>query len=89
MSEPIPPANPQTSDPLTPEEVTKAADRFFPLFEIVHKRMPEGSTIEDTLKVFEPIGKLAFKMRADDKRKKRTFGFNKLETKEAAANGAK
>ena len=44
---------PKKSDPLTHEELSEAADIFFPLFNEVHSRMPEGSTTEDTLKVME------------------------------------
>ena len=49
--------------PLTPEEVQKAAEQFFPLFEIVNKCMPEGSKTEDTLKVMETVCTLAQKLR--------------------------
>ena len=52
---------PEKTDPLTPEEITKASDQFFPLFDIVHKRMPKSSTIEDTIKVMENVAKLAQK----------------------------
>ena len=44
---------PKKYDPLTVEEVTEASDIFFPLFNIVNDRMPEGSTTEDTLKIME------------------------------------
>ena len=38
-------------DPLTPEEVNEAAKQeFFPLFDIVHRNMPENCTVEDTIK---------------------------------------
>lgn len=68
---------PKKTDPLTPEEMTEAADQFFPLFDIIHSRMPSGSTAEDTLKVMEGCAKLGHKIRADKKQKKRNFGFNK------------
>ena len=66
------------SDPLTHEEVA-AADIFFPLFNEVHSRMPEGSTTEDTLKVMESVAKLGHKSRAEKllKEKSLAFGFNK------------
>jgi hypothetical protein len=64
--------------PLTPEEVSVAAEQFFPLFEIVRTRMPEGSTTEDTLKVMESICGLAQKLRTEEEKIK--FGFNKNET---------
>lgn len=63
------------SKPLTPEEVKKAADQFFPLFEIILNGMPENSTIEDSLKVMETICTLAHKNRAEEQ--KSDFGFNK------------
>ena len=67
------------SDPLTHEEVAAAADIFFPLFNEVHSRMPEGSTTEDTLRVMESVAKLGHKRRADQllKEKSMSFGFNK------------
>ncbi len=61
--------------PLTPEEVTKAAEQFFPLFDVVRTRMPEGSTTEDTLKVMETVCTLAQKLRLEED--KLDFGFNK------------
>lgn len=61
--------------PLTPEEVQKAAEQFFPLFEIVSSRMPEGSKTEDTLKVMETVCALAQKIRLEEE--KSEFGFNK------------
>lgn len=63
------------SKPLSIEEVTTAADTFFPLFEVVRSRMPEGSSIEDSLKVMEQVAGLAQKLRvqAQDER----FGFKK------------
>ena len=67
------------TDPLTVEELTKAADTFFPLFNVVHSRMPDGATTEDTLKVMESVAKLGHKNRADKKEeeKKLKFGFNR------------
>jgi len=72
------------SKPLTPEEVTQASEQFFPLFEIVHSRMPENSTIEDTLKVMESVCGLAHKLRIEEEKIK--FGFNKNETDSESAN---
>ena len=63
------------SKPLTPEEVEKAADQFFPLFDIVRNQMPVEATIEDTLKVMETVCSLAHKLRASDETT--PFGFNK------------
>ena len=70
---------PKKNDPLTLEEVTEAANVFFPLFNEVHSRMPEGSTTEDTLRVMESVAKLGHKQRADKalKEKSLAFGFNK------------
>ena len=70
---------PKKTDPLTVEEVTAASETFFPLFNVVHSRMPEGSRTEDTLKVMEAIAKLGHKTRADvaEKKRKERFGFNK------------
>jgi len=63
-------------DPLTPEEVQAAADKFFPLFDIILKNMPEGSKTEDCLKVMESVCGLAHKMRLE-KDSEGPFGFNK------------
>ena len=70
---------------LTVEEVTAAADIFFPLFNIVDSRMPNDAKVEDTLKVMENIAKLAQRERAKKREKeaKEKFGFNK-DTKEIA-----
>ncbi len=67
------------NDPLTHKEVAAAADIFFPLFNEVHSRMPDGATTEDTLKVMESVAKLGHKTREDKllKEKSLTFGFNK------------
>mgnify|MGYP000317597154 FL=1 len=64
-------------DPLTPEEVNEASKDFFPLFDIVHRNMPENCTVEDTLKVMETVCKLAHKKRAADEIAHAPFGFNK------------
>ena len=62
---------PKKSDPLTLEEVTDAANIFFPLFNEVHSRMPEGATTEDTLKVMEAVAKLGHKQRGRNCLKKK------------------
>ena len=64
-------------DPLTPEEVNDAAKEFFPLFDIVHRSMPENCTVEDTIKVMETVCQMAQKRRAYDKGEVGPFGFNK------------
>ena len=77
---------PKKGDPLTKDEVIAAANIFFPLFNEVHSRMPEGSTTEDTLKVMENVAKLGHKQRADRLLKERAieFGFNKKQEDENA-----
>ena len=64
--------------PLTQEEVKEAADQFFPLFETILDGMPEGSSIEDSLKVMESVCGLAHKNRArGEKDSAGPFGVNK------------
>lgn len=66
------------TDPLTTEEVTAASERFFPLFSVVLEQMPDGSSVEDALKVMESVCTLAHKMRSEEKKDKaEKFGFNK------------
>ena len=64
---------------LTSEEITEAADIFFPLVNIVDERMPDKASTEDTLKVMENIAKLAQKERIKKREEsvKEKFGFNK------------
>ena len=64
-------------DPLTPSEVNDAAKEFFPLFDIVHRNMPENCKVEDTIKVMETVCSMAQKRRAYDKGEVGPFGFNK------------
>jgi hypothetical protein len=73
-------------DPLTPEEVNDAAKEFFPLFDIVHRNMPENCAVEDTLKVLETVCQMAHKRRSFDKGSLAPFGFNK-KNKEKVHNG--
>ena len=72
---------PKKNDPLTIDEVKEASDIFFPLFDEVYSRMPEGASVEDTLHVMESIAKLGHKNRAEkaEKEKELKFGFNKEE----------
>ena len=69
---------PEKNAPLTVEEITEAADIFFPLYEIVTSRMPDAS-VEDALKIMEHLANLAQKERAKKREKevKEKFGFNK------------
>lgn len=69
------------TDPLTPAEVQAASERFFPLFDIILRNMPEGSKTEDCLKVMETVCKLAHQMRAEDS-DTLPFGFNKKQQTE-------
>ena len=71
-------------DPLTPEEVNEASKEFFPLFDIVHRNMPENCTVEDTIKVMETVCGMAQKRRAFDKEGVGPFGFNKPATEEVS-----
>tara|TARA_B100000029_G_C16700528_1_gene639223 strand:+ start:235 stop:453 length:219 start_codon:yes stop_codon:yes gene_type:complete len=50
-------------DPLTPHDVNEASKEFFPLFDIVHRNMPENCTVEDTLRVMDTVCSLAHKRR--------------------------
>ncbi|MAR08362.1 MAG: hypothetical protein CL681_01705 [Blastopirellula sp.] len=65
--------------PLTIEELTDAADIFFPRFKLILERMPEGSTVEDALNVMEKVAKLGHKQR-HDKQKVKEFKFGSLRT---------
>jgi hypothetical protein len=69
-------------DPLTPEEVQAASDRFFPLFDIILRNMPENSKVEDCLKVMESVCTLAHKMRLEESEDALPFGFNKQKQEE-------
>ena len=64
-------------DPLTPSEVNDAAKEFFPLFDIVHRNMPENCTVEDTIKVMETVCDMAQKRRKFYTPGVGPFGFNK------------
>ena len=69
---------PDKNAPLTSEEITEAANIFFPLFNIVDERMPDSASTEDTLKVMESVAKLAQKERTTKREEaiKLKFGFN-------------
>ena len=70
---------PDKNAPLTSEEITEAANIFFPLFNIVDERMPDSASTEDTLKVMESVAKLAQKVRTKKREEatKLKFGFNR------------
>lgn len=65
---------PEGYRPLSLEELTEAGDIFFSRFNIISERMPQSSTIEDTLKVMEKVLKLGHHQRRK-KEKLREFGF--------------
>ena len=67
---------PKPTDPLTVEEMQDAAEHFVKLYKVVAKELPDA-TVEDIIKIMEPIGKLAHKKRADKKKSAAPFGFNK------------
>ena len=67
---------PKPTDPLTTEEMLEATEHFVKLYKVVAKELPDA-TVEDIIKIMEPIGKLAHKKRADKKKDTAPFGFNK------------
>ena len=79
---------PDKNAPLTSEEITEAADLFFPLFNIIDERMPEWATTEDTLKVMENVAKLAQSERTKKREEttKLKFGFNRKPNSEEDTN---
>ena len=72
---------PKKTDPLSPSEVEAAADCFFELFDVVLSRAPEGTSIEDAIKLSESIFAYAHKRRAVaiEFDAPAPFGFNKKE----------
>ena len=72
---------PKKTDPLTAAEVETAAELFFELFDVVLAKAPEGTTIEDALKLSESVFAYAHKRRALDAEADTAapFGFNKKE----------
>ena len=72
---------PKKTDPLSPAEVEAAADCFFELFDVVLSRAPEGTSIEDAIKLSESIFTYAHKRRTITKElyAPAPFGFNKEE----------
>ena len=72
---------PKKTDPLTTAEVEAAADLFFELFDVVLSKAPEGTSIEDALKLSESVFAYAHKRRALDVTADAAvpFGFNKKE----------
>ena len=70
---------PKKTDPLTQDEVRAAATIFFELFDEVLAQAPEGTSIEDAIKLSESIFAYAHKLRAIDAEANSLapFGFNK------------
>ena len=70
---------PKKTDPLSPAEVEAAADCFFELFDVVLSRAPEGTSIEDAIKLSESIFIYAHKRRSIQAEEEALapFGFNK------------
>lgn len=70
---------PKKTDPLTAQEVSTAAEVFFDLFDIVLSQAPEGTSIEDAIKLSESIFAYAHKLRAINAEENALapFGFNK------------
>lgn len=72
---------PKPTDPLTAQEVDTASKLFFSLFATVLDEAPEGTSIEDAIKLCEPVFHLAHKLRAQKAKESSSapFGFNKKE----------
>lgn len=59
--------------PLSVEEVTKARDMFFEVFDVVKARMADDASLDDIMKVMKEVCELGHKLRKVDD----PFGFNK------------
>ena len=59
--------------PLSVEEVTKARDMFFEVFDVVKARMDEDASLDDIMKVMKEVCELGHKLRKVED----PFGFNK------------
>ena len=60
---------------LTLEDYQKACETFWPKYWYVAKELGEDAKPEDIIKVMESIGRVALKLKLEDKD---GFGFNKL-----------
>lgn len=58
---------------LTLEELKELSDKWFPLFEEVHGRLPEGTSIDETLKVMDKLAQLAGAQIAEQEQKEKDF----------------
>ena len=59
--------------PLSVEEVTKARDLFFEVYNVVKEKMDEDASLDDTMKVMKEVCELGHKLRKVED----PFGFNK------------
>ena len=59
--------------PLSTEEVRAARDLFFSVYDVVKEKMPEDSSLDDTMKVMKEICELGHQLRKVED----PFGFNK------------
>lgn len=59
--------------PLSTEEVCAARDLFFSVYDVVKEKMPEDSSLDDTMKVMKEICELGHQLRKVED----PFGFNK------------
>tara|TARA_Y100000289_G_scaffold66194_1_gene81941 strand:+ start:2327 stop:2572 length:246 start_codon:yes stop_codon:yes gene_type:complete len=78
---------PKKNDPLTVDEMQDAAERFYELFSVVRKTVPDAS-VEDSLKIMESVAKFAHKERAKkiEKLHDERFGFLKTTDEDDDAN---
>ena len=60
---------------LTLEELQGLADKWFPLFNEVHDRLPDGASVEETLKVMEKLAELAGAELKEKEQKDRQYFF--------------
>jgi len=58
--------------PLNMEELTDAADQFFPHFDFVMTRLPEGTSVKDILHVMDVVADIGYSNRD---RKTKIVGF--------------
>ena len=60
---------------LTLEELQGLADKWFTLFNEVHDRLPDGESVEETLKVMEKLAELAGAELKEKEQKDRQYFF--------------
>ena len=60
---------------LTLEELQGLADKWFPLFNEVYDRLPDGASVEETLKVMEKLAELAGAELKEKEQKDRQYFF--------------